>query len=106
MRGITAVAGGTRHRIEADIVIGADGLHSTVAQHVCAPSVVEGLHSAGVLYSYWENLPVDGYYWRFQSGASMGAIPTNHGATCVFAAVPSGRFRSEIRGDASRHTAG
>src|SRR5918993_557165 len=34
VRGITAAAGGTRHRIEADIVIGADGLHSTVAQHV------------------------------------------------------------------------
>ena len=101
VRGIIGVAGGTRHRIEADIVIGADGLHSTVAQHVGAPRVVEGRHSAGVLYSYWENLPVDGYYWRFQAGASIGAIPTNHGATCVFASVPSGRFRSEIHGDAS-----
>lgn len=101
VRGITAVADGTHHRIEADIVIGADGLHSTVAEHVCARNVVEGLHVAGTLYSYWENLPVDGYYWRFQSGASMGAIPTNDGATCVFAGVPSGRFRSEVRGDAS-----
>jgi flavin-dependent dehydrogenase len=101
VRGITAVSGGTRHRIEADIVIGADGLHSTVAKHVCAPLVVEGRHSAGVLYSYWEKLPLDGYYWRFQAGASMGAIPTNNGATCVFAAVPSARFRSEIQGDAS-----
>jgi len=52
VRGITTVAGGTRHRIEADIVIGADGLHSTVAQHVSAPRVVEGRHAAGVLYSY------------------------------------------------------
>jgi flavin-dependent dehydrogenase len=99
--GITAVTGGTRLRIEADIVIGADGLHSTVAQQVGAPRIVEGRHSAGTLYSYWENLPVDGYYWRFQAGASMGAIPTNHGATCVFAGVPSARFRSEIHGDAS-----
>jgi flavin-dependent dehydrogenase len=99
--GITAVAGGTRQRIEADIVIGADGLHSTIAQRVGAARVVEGLHSTGVLYSYWEHLPVDGYYWRFQTGASIGAIPTNHGATCVFASVPSGRFRSEINGDAS-----
>ena len=101
VRGITAVAGGRRHRIEADIVIGADGLHSTVAQHVGAPRVVEGRHAAGALYSYWENLPVDGYYWRFQAGASIGAIPTNDGATCVFASLPSGRFRSEIQGDAS-----
>jgi flavin-dependent dehydrogenase len=43
---------------------------------------------------------VDGYYWRFQAGASIGAIPTNQGATCVFASVPSGRFRAEIHGDA------
>ena len=99
--GITAAGGGTRHRIAADIVIGADGLHSTVAQHVGAPRVVEGRHSAGALYSYWENLPVDGYYWRFQAGASIGAIPTNQGATCVFASVPSERFRSEVQGDAS-----
>src|SRR5678816_2512483 len=70
-RGITTVAGGTRHRIEADLVIGADGLHSTIARHVGAARVVEGRHSAGVLYSYWENLPVDGYYWRFQTDASM-----------------------------------
>src|SRR4029450_9733831 len=84
----------------ADIVVGADGLHSTIAERVGAAPIVEGRHSAGVLYSYWENLPVDGYYWRFQTGASIGAIPTNHGATCVFASVPSGRFRAEIHGDA------
>jgi flavin-dependent dehydrogenase len=99
VRGITTVAGGARHRIEAGIVIGADGLHSSVAQHVGAPSLVEGRHAAGVLYSYWQNVPVDGYYWRFQAGASMGAIPTNDGATCVFASIPSGRFRSAIQGD-------
>jgi flavin-dependent dehydrogenase len=100
VRGITALSGGTRWNIDADIVIGADGLHSTIAERVGAARVVEGRHSAGVLYSYWEDLPVDGYYWRFQTGASIGVIPTNHGATCVFAAVPSGRFRAEIHGDA------
>jgi flavin-dependent dehydrogenase len=101
VRGITAIESGTRHHIEAEVVIGADGLHSTIARRVGAVRVVEGRHAAGVLYSYWENLPVDGYYWRFQTGASMGAIPTNQGATCVFASVPSERFRSEIHADAS-----
>ena len=60
---------------------------------------MEGRHSTGVLYSYWEDLPVDGYYWRFVTRASIGAIPTNHGATCVFASIPSERFQSEIRHD-------
>jgi flavin-dependent dehydrogenase len=100
VRGITAVAGGARHRIEADIVVGADGLYSTIAQHVGAARVVEGRHSTGVLYSYWEDLPVDGYYWRFQASGSIGAIPTSDGATCLFVSVPAGRFRAEIRDDA------
>jgi 2-polyprenyl-6-methoxyphenol hydroxylase-like FAD-dependent oxidoreductase len=99
VRGITAIAGGRRRRIEADIVIGADGLHSTIAQRVGAARLVEGRHSAGALCSYWEDLPVDGYYWRFLTHASIGAIPTNHGATCVFASVPSGRFRAEVPGN-------
>jgi flavin-dependent dehydrogenase len=99
VRGITAVAGGRRQRIDADIVIGADGLHSTIAQRVGAARVVEGRHATGTLYSYWENLPVDGYNWRFRANGSIGAIPTNDGATCVFASIPSERFRSEIRHD-------
>jgi flavin-dependent dehydrogenase len=99
VRGINAVAGGTRHRIEADMVVGADGLYSTIAHRVGAARVVEGRHSAGVLYSYWEGLPVDGYYWRFQTAGSIGAIPTNQGATCVFVSLPSGRFRAEIQMD-------
>jgi flavin-dependent dehydrogenase len=101
VRGITAVAGGTRHRVEADIVIGADGLYSTIAQRVGAANVVEGTHATGNLYSYWEGLPADGYYWRFVTEGSIGAIPTNDGATCVFASIPSARFRAEINGDAA-----
>ena len=101
VHGVTAIADGTRLRIDADIVIGADGLRSTIAKRVGAARVVEGRHSTGVLYTYWEDCPVDGYYWRFQTGASIGAVPTNGGATCVFVSVPAARLRSEIRGDAS-----
>jgi flavin-dependent dehydrogenase len=100
VRGIIAVAAGTRQRIEADIVIGADGLYSTIAEKVGAERLVEGHHAAAVLYSYWEGLPVDGYHWRFQTGASLGAIPTNQSATCVFASVPVERFRAEIQAGA------
>jgi flavin-dependent dehydrogenase len=99
--GISAAVGHTRDRIDAEIVIGADGLYSTIAQRVGAARVVEGRHATGALYSYWEGVPVDGYYWRFQTEASIGAIPTNDGATCVFASMPAGRFRQEARGDAA-----
>src|SRR5262245_13372976 len=40
--GIAAVEGGKRREIDADIVVGADGLHSTIARQVRAPRIVEG----------------------------------------------------------------
>jgi 2-polyprenyl-6-methoxyphenol hydroxylase-like FAD-dependent oxidoreductase len=90
-------ANGMRQRIEADLVIGADGLHSTVAQAVGATDLVVAPHSAAFLYSYWEHLPVDGYYWRFQRGVSLGAIPTNDAATVLFVSVTTDRFRAEVQ---------
>jgi len=100
VRGITAIDHGARLSIDADIVIGADGMRSLVAERVDAARLVEGRHATGVLYSYWEDCPVDGFYWRFGAGVSLGAIPTNAGATCVFVAAPAARMRAEIRGDA------
>ena len=99
--GISAVEGGRRRDVDADIVIGADGLHSTIARRVRAPRVVEGRHATGVLYGYWEGLSADEYRWWFKPGVSMGSIPTNDGATCVFVSVPSTRFRDEVRGNAA-----
>jgi menaquinone-9 beta-reductase len=101
VRGIVAASGGVRERIEADVVVGADGLYSTIAQRVDAPYVARARHSTGVLYSYWEGLPADGYNWRFHTAASTGTIPTNDGATCVFVAVPASKFRDEVHGNAA-----
>lgn len=99
VRGITALVGGTLRRFEADIVVGADGLHSTIARRVGAATTIEGRHSAGCLYSYWRALPMDNYHWRFRPNAITGAIPTNDGATCVFVSVPAARLRNEVQGD-------
>jgi len=81
-------------------VIGADGRHSTVARRVGAATRREARHSTGVLYSYWENLGGNEYYWAYRSAASIGLIPTNDDATCVFLAVPWPRFRAAIDGSA------
>ena len=99
--GISAVEGGRRREIAADIVIGADGLHSTIARQVRAPRIAEGRHATAVLYGYWEGLSADEYRWWFKPGVSMGSIPTNDGATCVFVSVPSARLRDETRGNAA-----
>jgi flavin-dependent dehydrogenase len=99
VRGVTATVNGRRHDIEADLVIGADGLYSTIARRVGAAPIVTGTHAAGVLYSYWNGVWEDAYRWIFRPGGSVGAIPTNGGA-CVFVSVPAARFRQQVRGDA------
>jgi flavin-dependent dehydrogenase len=90
--------GGRTQAVEADIVIGADGLRSATAAQVGAPTLRLGRHATGVVYGYWSGIDLDGYHWYFRPGVSAGAIPTND-AACVFAAVPAARFRDEIRFD-------
>jgi len=101
VRGATIASGNTYHHVAADIVIGADGRYSTLADRVGAADIRTGQHASGVLYGYWRDLPVDGYQWWFRPGISGGAIPTDDDATCVFASVPSDRFHSDRRGDAT-----
>jgi flavin-dependent dehydrogenase len=87
-------------RIEAGLVIGADGLRSTVARLVEAAPYRVGHHATGIVYGYWSGLDiVDAYHWYYRPGVSAGAIPTNGGETCVFAAAPASRFRDEVRHD-------
>jgi flavin-dependent dehydrogenase len=100
VRGVTAIAGGQRHTIEADLVVGADGLYSTVARHVGAETVVAGRHAAAVLYSYWSGVNEANYRWVFRQDGSIGAIPTN-GGTCVFVSVPAPQFKDRVRGNAA-----
>ncbi|MGD8897239.1 MAG: NAD(P)/FAD-dependent oxidoreductase [Acidobacteriota bacterium] len=85
--------------IGAGIVIGADGLRSTVADLVKAQPYRTGRHSTAVVFGYFSGLADDGYHWHYRPGVSVGIIPTNERLTCVFASMPSHRFSSEIRLD-------
>jgi 2-polyprenyl-6-methoxyphenol hydroxylase-like FAD-dependent oxidoreductase len=87
---------GSLHRIHAGLVIGADGMHSTVARKVGAAAYRQGRHACGVVYAFWRGLENIGNRWHFRRGVSVGAIPTNDGNTCIFTATPSSRFRDEI----------
>jgi len=93
---VTGVAGrderGRRIEIEARIVIGADGVRSTVADAVTAPFERVGTGASAVVYGYWSDLATDGYEWIFSPGAQAGVIPTNDGQACVFAAATPQRI--------------
>jgi flavin-dependent dehydrogenase len=85
-----------RH-VSAELVIGADGVRSTVARLVKAECYRTGRHATGVIFSYWSDTGFDGYHWYYRTGVSAGAIPTNGGATCIFASVPQARFHDTLR---------
>ena len=97
---------------DAGLVIGADGMRSTIAQRVGAPVVRTGSSTTAVVYGYWRDLEPEGgdagYEWFFRPSAGAGVIPTNGGESCVFVGgspsrVGTGgeRVMSELLRDAS-----
>jgi flavin-dependent dehydrogenase len=86
-------------RVYADIVIGADGMRSTMARMVEAAPYREGHHVCGVVYGYWKGIENRGNRWHYRPRMGAGAIPTNDGDTLVFAATQPERFHAEIQGD-------
>jgi 2-polyprenyl-6-methoxyphenol hydroxylase-like FAD-dependent oxidoreductase len=80
----------------ARFTIGADGMGSRVAHWVGAGVDRLGTAAGSVTYGYWPGVPADGYEWFFRPGAAAGAIPTNHGQTCVFGATTRERFRRDL----------
>ncbi len=90
---------GTLHRVAAYLVIGADGMRSTVARLAGAEIYAAGRHASGVVYGYFSGLENDGYHWHFRPGASAGRIPTNDGLTCVFVSTTARRFHEELSRD-------
>ena len=85
---------GTETRVDAGIVIGADGIRSTVAGLVGAEAHVEGRAATAVLFGYFRGLPNEGYHWHYWPGRTAGAIPTSDGDTCIFLSVPPGELRA------------
>jgi flavin-dependent dehydrogenase len=82
----------------APLVIGADGIRSTVARHVDAPYTRVGQHIGGSVYGYWSDVETNGFEWVFRPDACSGIIPTNNGQACVFAvARPTRLGRGGVR---------
>jgi len=93
---VTGVVGrardGAAFRAEARLVVGADGVRSTIADRVGAPVERSGTGASATTYGYWPDLGVDGYEWNFRPDAASGVIPTNGGLACVFASATPRRI--------------
>jgi 2-polyprenyl-6-methoxyphenol hydroxylase-like FAD-dependent oxidoreductase len=91
--GVTGTgADGRPFSIHSRFVVGADGIHSTIARLVDAPVEHAGRHASAITYGYWTGAEIDGYEWIYQPNAATGAIPTNGGQVCVFASATPERI--------------
>ncbi len=61
-------ADGATARIAAGIVIGADGLRSTVARLAGAEVEHAGRHASGVVYGYWTGTGLEHTHWYYRRG--------------------------------------
>jgi 2-polyprenyl-6-methoxyphenol hydroxylase-like FAD-dependent oxidoreductase len=89
---VTHTADAGTQLIGARMVIGADGVRSTIAERVGAAYDRLGSGAAACTYGYWSDLDTDGYEWNFRPDAASGVIPTNDGQACVFASATPTRI--------------
>ena len=85
----------------ARIVVGADGLYSTVARDVKPIEYNSKPPLACWYYSYWSGLARDRPCLYSRPHSTFGAIPTNDGLICLAVAWPQQRFL-EIKTDIER----
>jgi flavin-dependent dehydrogenase len=85
----------------AGIVIGADGMRSTVARIVKAESYDEVPTLACWYYSYWSGLGVDDFRLYTRPGQLIIAFPTNDELTCILVGWPVAQFHA-VRADIER----
>ena len=77
----------------ARVVVGADGIRSTVAESVRAGQYHETPELEASYYTYWSGLPTDGCFEAYDRGdRAMAAWPTNDGLTLVIAGWPFAEF--------------
>jgi 2-polyprenyl-6-methoxyphenol hydroxylase-like FAD-dependent oxidoreductase len=97
--GVTGVdSEGAPFSIRARFVVGADGIHSTIARLVEAPVEHRASFATTSTYGYWTGAEIDGYEWIFRPDASGGIIPTNDNQVVVFANATAERIgRGGIR---------
>ncbi|MFE2506964.1 NAD(P)/FAD-dependent oxidoreductase [Streptomyces naganishii] len=84
----------------AHLVIGADGMRSTVARLTAAPYTVHDPRLTCAYYTYWPDVPADLELYERPAGW-VAAVPTNDGTTLVLAYFPQSRFE-EVRAGAHR----
>jgi flavin-dependent dehydrogenase len=74
------------------VVVGADGLTSTVAE--AAGAAIERAHPSLTcgFYAYWEGVPTDGVEFYIREGRDVLVFPTHDGLTCIWVGRSNGEW--------------
>ena len=88
------IRGGVEIALPARVVVGADGLRSTIAKRVAAATYCEHPPLTGVHYSYWSGINHLGAQFHAREGRLVLVWPTNDELTCVYVAWPHAEFPS------------
>lgn len=99
--GVTGTHLGRPFTEPARLVIGADGMRSTVADLAGSPYTVRDDRLTCAYYGYWTGVPAT-LELHERAGSWVAAVATHGGATLVLAYFPQARF-DEVRADAVRH---
>jgi flavin-dependent dehydrogenase len=83
----------------AALVVGADGVGSTVARLVGATATWHRRDASALIYGYFPGLQADTYDWCFRPGATAAVAPTNGGVANVSVGLPPARFAATARAD-------
>jgi 2-polyprenyl-6-methoxyphenol hydroxylase-like FAD-dependent oxidoreductase len=89
--------GGHQESLTARLVIGADGRGSHVAKAVRAASYHQKPRLQWAFYTYFRDLPVDGFETYIRPFHAFAAAPTNDGLTMVVASWPYAEARLQSR---------
>ena len=93
--GVRLNRGSTREvEPRARIVIGADGLRSTVAEQVAALTYHDKGNLTCAYYSYWRGIDQPRLTLYPRPGCAIGEIPTQDGLTCIYGTWPVSEFHS------------
>ena len=104
--GVTARdADGTPRELMARLVVGADGLRSSVARYVGAQVVERHDPSGACFYTYVGDVDWDGIQLHVEDDAFAGVFPTHHGEACVWLIRPLDGLRPVIAAGARRPAA-
>jgi flavin-dependent dehydrogenase len=87
--------------VQAQLVVGADGLWSAVGRAVGAASDIEHETLTCGYYAYWAGVPTEGVEFYVRQGSDILVFPTHDGLSCIWAGRSRGAwdaYRADVEG--------